>query len=237
MDKQVLIRQPAGLGDILWTQKIAQRLIQDGFKVYWPVIPAYDHISRYIEGPNFIPTTSDFFNKDKWNNKYPENNLSLERGIHNVYLPLQDADQLHPTYPIMQAKYKMVDLDWDDWLNYLNINWDLDKGESLIDKLEIRNKKYCFVARNYGSPGGTQKFKMDIQSEYPIIELEYIDGYSVFDWCCVIENAAEIKIIDGVLNFLFEKLHLSCVPEVWSRRPEDWSQVDFMFKKQYIKMN
>ena len=36
MKKTCLIRCPAGLGDILFVQKIGRKLIDKGYEVYWP---------------------------------------------------------------------------------------------------------------------------------------------------------------------------------------------------------
>ena len=42
MDNKVcLIRQPSGLGDIFFSQKIAQMWIDGGYKVVWPVEDHY----------------------------------------------------------------------------------------------------------------------------------------------------------------------------------------------------
>jgi hypothetical protein len=50
MDKIAIIKQPAGLGDILFTTKIRKSLENDGYKVFHPVINEYSWISEYIEG-------------------------------------------------------------------------------------------------------------------------------------------------------------------------------------------
>jgi hypothetical protein len=46
MSKICLIRQPAGIGDIFFTQKIAKDLISKGYEVWWPVIQQFEFIKN-----------------------------------------------------------------------------------------------------------------------------------------------------------------------------------------------
>ena len=51
--KKCLIKQPAGIGDILFCQKIVYKLLNDGYEVWWPVDDCAEWIGDYISGPNF----------------------------------------------------------------------------------------------------------------------------------------------------------------------------------------
>ena len=48
MSKICLVRQPAGIGDIFFTQKIAKHFIAQGYDVLWPVIEQFSFIKDYI---------------------------------------------------------------------------------------------------------------------------------------------------------------------------------------------
>ena len=65
-NKICLINQPAGLGDILLCQKIANHVIELGYKVIWPVVDQYNYISEYIINPNieFCSINSEFYGKE-----------------------------------------------------------------------------------------------------------------------------------------------------------------------------
>ena len=62
--KPCLIRQPAGIGDILFTQKIGKRLLETGRcnKVIWPVSKYYNYLQSYIgvDGIEYVNENSDF---------------------------------------------------------------------------------------------------------------------------------------------------------------------------------
>jgi len=49
MSKICLIRQPAGIGDIFFCQKIAKDCITKGYEVWWPVIPQFEFIKDYVK--------------------------------------------------------------------------------------------------------------------------------------------------------------------------------------------
>ena len=66
MSKICLIRQPAGIGDIFFTQKIAKDYISRGYTVIWPVISQFEFIKDYIKVNNlmFVNENSDFPHKN-----------------------------------------------------------------------------------------------------------------------------------------------------------------------------
>ena len=91
--KPCLIRQPAGIGDILFTQKIAKRLLETGrcSKVIWPVIEQYNYVQQYIGTPDisYIDEREDFPYKELYAS--PMNTLYENDDI--LYIPLQHSDQ------------------------------------------------------------------------------------------------------------------------------------------------
>ena len=72
--KTALIRQPAGMGDILFCQKIARLLLDKKRvdRVIWPVIKEYEYIKDYVQYPNltFINETHDFDFKQYYQTEY-----------------------------------------------------------------------------------------------------------------------------------------------------------------------
>ena len=44
-----LIYVPCGLGDILFSQKIAHHIKSLGYEVYWPVLPQFNWLNDYIK--------------------------------------------------------------------------------------------------------------------------------------------------------------------------------------------
>ena len=121
MDK-ITIVQPQGLGDILFTQKIAHKLIENGYKVYWPLVK-YRWLSDYIFTENL-----NWFNCPE-----PSHTLKLNNSI----------EFNHP-YDIMTCKYSMIGnsmdflpkelhkIEYKDWCNYFNFERNHNKENYLF---------------------------------------------------------------------------------------------------------
>ena len=62
--KPCLIKQPAGIGDVFFCQKIARIMMQHGYKIIWPLRPDIHWIQRYIKDIWFPMTTDEFPMKD-----------------------------------------------------------------------------------------------------------------------------------------------------------------------------
>ena len=60
----------------------------------------------------------------------------------------------------------------------------------------------------YGTPPATASRRVEYNGDKKIIKLEHVEGYSVFDWCKVFENAAEIHMIETCFLYILEKLTL-----------------------------
>jgi hypothetical protein len=65
-DKICLIRQPAGLGDILFSQKIIRKLMEQGYKIVWPVKAEFLWLKQYISDINFCSLDEPFPLKEKY---------------------------------------------------------------------------------------------------------------------------------------------------------------------------
>ncbi|WP_411028743.1 hypothetical protein, partial [Salmonella sp. s59944] len=86
------IRQPAGIGDIFFTQKIAKYYISNGYNVIWPVIPQFNFIKDYIKIENltFIDEREDFLYKNIYSQGYSR---PFNINENDIYLPIQHFDR------------------------------------------------------------------------------------------------------------------------------------------------
>lgn len=116
----ILINQSHGLGDILFCQKIAHKLIEYGHVVYWPIAQRnhfggnYQWLEDYIKYDNLhFTTTSEY----------------------DFILDLSNSIESNHPHDIMTCKYRMIektlpnlhknlrDLVYDDWLMMSLIYW------------------------------------------------------------------------------------------------------------------
>ena len=217
--KYCLIRQPAGLGDILFCQKVAKKVInQDNLDVIWPIIPEFIDIIPYIssERISYVSTNDRFQGKELY-----ESSTNTVIGTDKIlYIPLQHADQLQLDYSVMVSKYKQVGLSYHDWPDYVTFNRDIVKEQKLYSNiLNLKEgEEYIFVNKNYGSPPTTQQcHHININTSKRIVNMDYYEGFNMFDWCKVIERASEIHTVDTAIVCIAEKLDLCEDINIYSR--------------------
>ena len=67
-----------------------------------------------------------------------------------------------------------------------------------------------------------------------IVKVSFIDGFTLFDWCKVIERASNIFTVDTALLFLIEKLTLNSKElHMWARF-DDYTSITGLFNKDWI---
>jgi hypothetical protein len=206
--KYCLIRQPAGLGDIFFCQKIAHKVIEKyNCKVIWPVLKQYKYIKDYLA----IPQGLEFYSNT---DHFPYSNIfntisNVKQTTNFIYIPLQDADSLYPDFGLMEAKYKMVNLCFNDWQNYFDFDRFKDREEKIWNHFNLKDEeKYNIINSKYGSlPNTLEICNIKINNDYRIITLDSLGFDNIFDWCKVLENAEEIHTVNTSWCYLIEKLN------------------------------
>jgi len=228
--KKVLIKQPAGLGDIFFSQKIAKFYMDKGYEIIWPVNENFIWLNDYMN-KIFVNENTDFQYKQYYGGVQPLETDEL------IFIPLQYADRHYPGDKIMASKYKMMDMDYSDWDEYFTFERNTEKEDELFyNKLGLSDTdEYCLMLRNYGSPPNFLKYPINYSGGLKVIELDFYDGFTLFDWCKVIENASELHLIDSSINYIIDKLTLKSDRLVlYTRRPNNFSEIDYIFKTNYI---
>jgi len=224
--KIAVIKQAAGAGDIFFCQKIAYVYQQLGYKIIWPIIPQYLDIAERLSNFNYPNIEEDFEFKYIW-----QDSSSIIKSFEDHILKTKEKAT---GSKIMKAKYEMTNIDWSDWKQYFNFLRDQNKENELMKTFGIKeNEEYNFILRTYGSPPHSlidHRVKIDNEN-IKTIEMSYLQGYNLFDWCSIIENASFIFINDSSINFLIEKLNLKIKQPIklWTRRGNDFSEIDYMF--------
>ena len=180
MSKICLIRQPAGIGDIFFTQKIVNHFISQGYEVLWQVIEQFEFIKDYIkiDGLTFVNENTNFPHKNIYYEGYSKPTQISENLL---YLPIQHFDRHHPNISVMHAKYEMLGMNYSDWLNYFSFERNLEREEKLINHYNAQEKEFVLVNRTFGSPPDSKPCPHMGQFENAI-EMEYLGWDNLFDW-------------------------------------------------------
>ena len=234
--KTCIIKQPAGIGDIFFCQKIANKLIEKGFTVIWPIITQFLWLQNYIKNVQFIDINSTFPYKNEYNNLQISH---CELPHDGIVLNLQGADKYYPTMSVMEAKYKCFNLEFSDWCDFFNFERNYVKEAELFDNvLKLQNKKYYIKNYFFNSPPIMQVCNSALNIKdvnlHEVI-LQHIDGFTLLDWCKVIENAEKIYTVDTSLTLIIEKLHTTDQLYMFSKHtPPNFYHVENLFKKVWI---
>lgn len=232
--KHCTIKQPAGIGDIFFCQKIATKMRNKGYEIAWPVVDEFLWIKDYISDVNFCSLKDNFPLKEDWDRCYGKTHVA--KGD-NILLNLQGADALWNNMSVMEAKYKMLDLSFDDWSKYFALKRNAEKEQSLMKTVNPTDDAFVLVSRYYGSPPDSKEcvYLKDFKSNLKIIDLCMVGGYTLIDWLGVIEAAQEIHAAESSLNYLVEISNTTNNLHMYSKwSPPSYFHVHNLFKKPWI---
>jgi len=218
--KICIINQPAGLGDIFYTQRIGQHFRSLGYEILFPVIEAYHWLSDYMcsEGTRFFTESTPFVGMELYRNG--SRDLVLSETF--CYIPLRYAS-FHPNaagLQILEAKYGMLGLlnEASKWKESFNFKRNVEKEMTLFyDVLGLKDgEEYIFSNSWIGSPDGYNMQRLGhVQfNDRGVRVIEHnasiggsIGTFTLFDWSLVLERAKEIHTPNTGMCFLIEKLN------------------------------
>jgi len=203
MKKYCIIKQPIGIGDVFYLQKFAHIIKNCGYEILWPLRDDVIWIKDYVDGINFCKLSDNFLGKEYFNSGHP----FIETDDFIFISP--DGFQLQGKR-IMESKYLMIDESDHDWYDYFKFTRNLEKEDDLYyNILGLKDdSEYVFLNNMASVDVRTSDVLDDLKFESPTVNLQIIDGYTLFDWCKVFENALEIHTVHTGINYILDKLNL-----------------------------
>lgn len=220
-----------GLGDIIWCQTIAQDYIKEGYKILWPVNGVWLQALRYAY-PDI-----EFVDYEMVPINYNDKRMYEENGF--LYLPIRFAEHLmgKPYKFHMESKYSYLGKDWQRWKEHAYPKRNIPKEFRLMHELGIViGEPYNLISTVFGSDSN-YKIEIDLKNNYKNISLKEISGYSLFDWCSIIEGAENIYAVSSSSLYLFEILSLKAREvHIYTRLPieSNLDYVKFFISKNFI---
>ena len=171
--KPCLIKQPAGIGDVFFCQKIARIMMQHGYKIIWPLRPDIHWIQRYIKDIWFPMTTDEFPMKDIF---FRGAGAVVEET--GAFISPATADMTHNDGKIMSSKYSMVGLDHSDWKDYFKFERNTKKEDELYyDILGLKDdSEFVFINNLYNTDIRDCELLSPENYDLPAVELKIIEG-------------------------------------------------------------
>lgn len=252
--KKALIRQPAGLGDILWIQSIVDHISSRGFEVMYPVCDQYyDMVSTSVKtkNSNFI-RESDL--DDKLLNIYKTTNPVIEPDFE--YYPFDCIS--HPKYESFRPEYALqnimigkylfykefnpeFDVEASDWRESIEIIRNYDREKKYENSINLNlNEKYIWANKIFGTPPDVIHRDMNLPQDIRVVENNH-EVENIFDMCGVLENANEIHTVETCFCYIIELLNVNKDLNLYSRKingqnqQKDFSYIDMVYKKDWKK--
>jgi len=219
---KVIINQPFGIGDILFLSPLITQLDVD--HIIWPVVDHYYWVKDYIFINNLTFIKFSEFNPSNYE-EYVE-------------VPLQHAHSLIPQVEdCMQAKYMLLEANPELWRT-LSFTRNIEKENQLKQYLNITpDDKFIFVNNNFAGPEFNYKVDISLKTDLKIVYQEYVEGFTLLDWCGVLEQAKEIHTVSTSLFFVIEALKLEKTSlHLYPRKPldKDLSPIKTLINNKWI---
>tara|TARA_R110000744_G_scaffold342230_1_gene447384 strand:+ start:2759 stop:3466 length:708 start_codon:yes stop_codon:yes gene_type:complete len=230
----ILINQPFGIGDVLFSEPIARHYHNLDKKVVWPVNDEYIWVQDYITYVNFVK-------KSEYAINYEQCSFGTVNGME--YIPLRFANPLHRNKPphdysgienCMEDKYRLLKLPTNLWRT---LDWtrNIAKEQALFSSLNLENKEYTLVNTSFGASG--QSIEIQTDDDELIVQMEYVPGYTMLDWGLVIEKATKIHTVSTSLIYMIEKLTIDSEIHLYPRLPNETTlrPVELFISDRWIK--
>ena len=227
--KPCVIKQPAGIGDIFFCQKIARYMAYHGYQIIWPINPDIIWIRDYIKGILFCSTEDEFPMKDIY-----DKGTGYVIEDTGAFISTATADMTHNDSRIMSSKYTMLGMDYSDWAKYFIFERNLDKENDLYYNVLglTDDSEFAFISNLYNTDIRDSKFISPEQFDLPVVELQILDGFTLFDWCKVLEKAKKIHTVNTSINYIIDVLDTSCDEYIiYAHDEKNKTEIDYLFQK------
>lgn len=205
-NERYVFNQPRGLGDILFLVPLCRALVSEGNTVIWPIDPEYFNIAKHFPDIDF---------RDMDTVKVNYESQTPDFTPYGRLLPYRWAAELTGIgwKRCMQAKYELYG---HSYLMWRELSWKRDyvKEKELAKLLGARGG-YVLINKNFARPD------LHMEADIPVsgILMSIIPGYSLIDWCGIIEGASEIHTANTAINYLIELMDIKVPVYMYSRVP------------------
>ena len=226
----LVVLQPHGLGDHIFCMSLVHQ-IADRQEIIWPVL------EHFIPGLRFAYPEINWLPTGLLGSQI-ENYKRIGQVNGHTIAPIRWADQLTkvPYKDCMRSKYDLYGLDWNTWKDFA-FKRNYDKESKLFyDVLKLQlDEPFRLINRRFTS---LESKSVNIPESKKIrnIEMQSIQGFSLFDWSRVIEMASEIHTVGTSINYIIELLSIQAENVVlYKRLPDEnhYHNYDYILKRHH----
>lgn len=200
-----------------------------GYEIIWPLRDDILWIKDYIDGITFCSRNDSFIGKEY----YGQDLVIISPQF--VYLGIMRPHLWSiGDNKIMSSKYHVMNMDWENWSKDFIFNRKEEKEANLYyNILGLKDDSEFILINNfYNTDNRNSNLLKPEQFNLPVVELKIIDGYTLFDWCKVIERAKKIYTINTSINYLIDVLDTTFDEYViYAHNEDNKKEIEYLFKK------
>jgi hypothetical protein len=236
----LVIDQQHGIGDIIMSLTMARRLQKRyNRKIVWHVLNHFTWLRDYIGDINFCRQVNfDSIVARKMCGISSRKEFGTN-GFYD-YIPLAYSKEICgvPYKEVMKSKYWLMGMHWEEWKEECYFTRDKQKERSLMNMLCLREGEEFNLISNFFKSDYSGEQQIHVNNGLRNIHMQPIMGYTLFDWCGVIERATTIHAVASSINYLIEILNVQASEiGIYIRRPDESSHDNYNFiatKPNYI---
>lgn len=133
----------------------------------------------------------------------------------------------------------MLGIDFSDWQDYFHFDRNLDKENELYYNVLglTDDAEFIFINNLYNTDIKNSNLFSKNNFDLPVVELKIIDGFTLFDWCKVLERAKKIHTINTSINYIIEVIDtLYDEYVIYAHDERNKSEIDYLFKKPHTML-
>tara|TARA_Y100000992_G_scaffold127179_1_gene83479 strand:- start:9 stop:557 length:549 start_codon:yes stop_codon:yes gene_type:complete len=149
-----------------------------------------------------------------------------------AFISLATADMTHNDGKIMSSKYATVGIDYSDWKDYFKFKRNFAKEDELYyNTLGLTDdSEFVFINNLYNTDIRDSELLSSENYDLPAVELKIHKGFTLFDWCKVLEKAKSVYTINTSINYLIDVLDTTYERYVIIAHNEsNKSEIDYLF--------
>lgn len=193
--KKVGIVQPGRLGDILIVLPIAKWYADKGYEVSWPVCSKYLDLFRSVDYVEPLDAGNDIGQSYQKSMQLLKGNVGKIINL-GIGFGRHEEDWLSSGLTFDRWKYEEAQVPFSEKYN-LVIKRDMEKEMSLKNHLNL-TKNYI-ITHSRGESAGDFNFNKE-----GAVEVHSIEGYNLFDWLSILEDAKELYCINSCVANLID---------------------------------
>jgi hypothetical protein len=215
-----------GIGDIIFSQT-AVRDYADGRKILWPAMP------HFVEGLNRAYPDITFIDYNLLNINYENRDRIVRDNMEIIPLRFSDSICKVPYHHCMKSKYWFFGKKWEQWKE--KAMWQRDTArESLLyrDVIGDNDTPYRLINDYFGSEKNKMRTNINLTPKEGIrdIHMSHLEGFSLFDWAMLLQNATEIHTVSTSIIYILELLDLKAKNiDIYIRKPVESSHANYEY--------